>query len=61
MDAPGAFKIVIKACDLIENGGSIEEVERTLAQLRSWYPECEVLPELDWLLTMRLSPARAAP
>ena len=49
VDAPGAFDMVMKAYDLIENGGSIEEVEHTLADLRSWYPDCEMLPELECL------------
>ena len=48
VDAPGAFEVVLRAYDLIENGGSIEEVERTLAELHAFDPDNEVIPELEW-------------
>jgi len=50
VDAPGEFEVVLRAYDLVENGRSIEEVEQTLHKLRRWYPDAEVLPELEWKL-----------
>jgi len=44
---------VLRAYDLVENGRSIQEVERTLHALRRWYPDAEVLPELEWKLVER--------
>ena len=41
---------MLDAYDLIENGGSVGTIERTLAELRRFDPENEVLPELEWKL-----------
>ena len=48
MDAPGAFEVVLRAYDLIDNGGSVEEIDRMLAELRAFDPQHEVVSELEW-------------
>ena len=51
MDYPGAFGIVLAAYDQVENGTSIDAVERTLIELIRLYPDHEVVEELRWKLT----------
>lgn len=51
MDCPGAFEIVLAAYDQVENGTSLEAVQRTLTELLREYPEHEVVEELRWKLT----------
>ena len=51
MDCPGAFEIVLAAYDQVENGTSLEAVERTLAELIGVYPQHEVVEELRWKRT----------
>jgi hypothetical protein len=51
VDFPGAFEIVLTAYDQVENGTSLEAVERTLGELIGVYPHHEIVEELRWKLT----------
>ena len=51
VDFPGAFEIVLTAYDQVENGTSLEAVERTLDELICVYPHHEIVEELRWKRT----------
>lgn len=48
MNAPGAFEVILRAYDLVENASSLEEVERALIEVRAFDPDHEILAELEW-------------